>query len=101
MHVLFFSNFQQFKEHYLELYSAGGAPPAAVKKVNKKLAQLLAVDLTDEDMDVSSTSAMPSPDSDNNKPWLCEFKLYIDGVDEVPNGMTITKWWGVSLFINI
>lgn len=99
--MFFFSNFQQFKERYLELYGAGGAPPAAVKKVNKKLARLLAVDSTDEETDVPSTSATPSPDSDNNKPWLREFKLYIDGVDEVPNGMTITKWWGVSLFLNI
>jgi len=26
----------------------------------------------------------------------CIFRLatYLDGVDEVPNGMTITKWWG-------
>jgi hypothetical protein len=78
-----------------------GAPPAAAKKGNKKLARLLAEDSTDEEMDVASTSATPSPDSDANKPWLHEFKGYIDGVDEVPNGMSIVKWWGVSLFINI
>jgi hypothetical protein len=83
------------------LYGAAGAPPAAVKKGNKKLARLLAEDSTDEEMDVPSTSATPLPDADTHKPWLCEFKAYINGVDEVPNGMTITKWWGVRLFIII
>jgi hypothetical protein len=82
------------------MYGEAGAPPAAVKKSNKKLAQLLAEDSTDEEMDVP-LAATPLPDSDTNKPWLREFKQYIDGVDEVPNGMTITKWWGVSLFIYI
>ena len=76
------------------MYGVAGAPPAAVKKGNKKLARLLAEDSADEEMDVPSTSATPSPDSDTNKPWLHEFKQYIDGVDEVPNRMTITKWWG-------
>ena len=79
------------------MYRVAGAPPATVKKHNKKLTQLLAQDSTDEEMDIPLTSATPSPDSDTNKPWLREFKLYIDGVDEVPNGMTITKWWGVRL----
>ena len=78
------------------MYGVAGAPPAAVKKRNKKLAQLLAEDSADEDSEMAST---PSPDIDANKPWLWEFKQYIDGVDEVPNGMTITKWWGVSLFV--
>ena len=73
-----------------------GAPPAAVKKGNKKLARLLAEDSTDEEMDAPSTPVTPS---DTSKPWLREFNRYIEGVDEVPNGMTITKWWGVSLFV--
>ena len=51
-----------------------GAPLAAVKKGNKKLAGLLAEDSTDKEMDVPSTTATLSPDSDANKPWLCEFK---------------------------
>ena len=82
------------------MYGVAG-PPAAVKKGNKKLARLLAEDSADKDMEGPSTSATPSPDSDTNKPWLHEFKQYIDGADEVPNGMTITTWWGVNLFINI
>lgn len=82
------------------MYGAG-APPAAVKKGNKKLARLLAEDSTDEEMDVPSTLATPSPHSSTLKPWLREFKQYIDGVDEVPNGMSIIKWWGVRIFISI
>ena len=45
-------------------------------------------------MEAPSSSATPS-DSDTQKPWLREFKQYLDGADEVPTGMTITKWWGV------
>jgi hypothetical protein len=82
------------------MYGIAGAPPAAVKKRNKKLAQLLAEDSADEDSEMASTPSLPvAPDVNTNKPWLREFKQYIDGVDEVPNGMTIIKWWGVSLFV--
>lgn len=85
------------------MYGVAGAPQAAVKKGNKKLARLLAEDSTDEETDVPSTSGSANPllDSDAHKPWLREFNAYINGVDEVPNGMTITKWWGVGIFINI
>jgi hypothetical protein len=83
------------------LYGIAGAPLAAVRKGNKKLAQLLTEDSADEEMDVPSTSATPSSQSNIHKPWLCEFEQYIDGVNKVPNGMTVTKWWGVRLFINI
>ena len=83
------------------MYGVAGAPAAAVRKGNKKLARLLAENSADEEMDAPSNLATPSPDSDTNKPWLREFKKYIDGADEVPNGMTIIKWWGVNIFINI
>ena len=79
-----FTHFRQFKEHYLELYSVDGAPPAAIKKGNKKLSRLLAEDSTDDEMDAPSTSPTPLPDSDTHKPWLHEFRQYLDGFDEVP-----------------
>ena len=82
------------------MYGIAGAPPTTVKKGNKKLTQFLAKDSTDEEMD-APLAATPSPDSNINKPWLREFNQYIDGADEVPNGMSITKWWGVCLFIYI
>ena len=65
------------------------------RKKNKKLACLLAEDSTDDEIDAPSTSATPSLDPNTHKPWLREFKQYLDGVDKVPTGMTITKWWGV------
>ena len=30
------------------------------------------------------------------KPWMAEFRLYIDTHDIVPEGMSIVHWWGVS-----
>ncbi|KAF8957686.1 hypothetical protein BDZ97DRAFT_85657 [Flammula alnicola] len=85
-----------FQERYLEIYGANGAPQAAVKKGNKKLARLLAEDSTDDEMGAPSSSAMPPLNGEGSKPWVHEFKAYLDGVDEVPNGMTTTKWWGVN-----
>jgi hypothetical protein len=72
-----------------------GAQRVTVKKGNKKLARLLAEDSDDDEMSPASNSIPSNVSEAAEKPWLHEFKAYLDGVDEVPNGMTITKWWGV------
>ena len=76
------------------MHRANGTPPVTIKKGNKKLARLLAEDSSDDEMSAPSMST-PSVGSEAPKPWLHEFKVYLDGIDEVPNGMTVTKWWGV------
>jgi len=43
-----------------------------------------------------------SENEDNNdkmldpaKPWMNEFKWYLDTMDVVPENMSIVQWWGV------
>ena len=35
---------------------------------------------------------------DPAKPWMGEFKRYLDTVDVVPENMNIVRWWGVCQF---
>ena len=32
---------------------------------------------------------------DPEKPWMGEFRQYLDTIDVVPNEMNIVRWWGV------
>lgn len=51
---------------------------------------------SDEDED-----GMGSAAADLSKPWLQEFRLYLDGADTVPFGIPLIKWWGVRTgFVN-
>lgn len=76
------------------MYGPNGAQPVTVKQGNKKLARLLAKDSSDDKTSLPFNST-PLNVSGAQKPWLHEFKAYLDAIDEVPNGMTIMKWWGV------
>ena len=76
--------------------------PTERKRGNQKLAKLFAA-VSDDESDVPTT---PAPSStpisvgedieDISKPWMREFKLYLDSVDELPEGMSKITWWGVS-----
>jgi hypothetical protein len=75
------------------MYGKEGAPKSTRVKGNKNLAKLLAEDTTDEE-----ELSTPTPTADVSKPWRAEFNWYLDGNDEVPNGMSLPRWWGVTLF---
>jgi hypothetical protein len=83
----------EFKERYFKLYGKDGPPKSTHVKGNKNLAKLLAEDTTDEE----------KPDTpiltDASNPWKSEFNRYLNGNDEVPNGMSLPRWWGVNSFI--
>lgn len=73
------------------LYGTGGPPKASRSKGNKKLAMLM------DELESHDEPTVPALlAQDVAKPWLSEFNQYLDAVDEVPNGMMITQWWGVS-----
>lgn len=50
----------------------------------------------DED-ELASATSTPTPNT--SKPWLREFNQYLNGGDEVPSGMMIVQWWGVSYLL--
>ena len=93
---LLYTNFIiKFKEQYFEMYGKEGPPKSTRVKGNKNLAKPLAEDTTDEEEELST----PTPTADVSKPWKNEFNWYLDGNDEVPNGMSLPQWWGVHSFI--
>jgi hypothetical protein len=72
------------------------AAPKPIKKGNQKLAQLMAhLDSEDEDYDDEGSSFSQTATS---TPWALEFNQYLNGADEVANGVSLTHWWGVSFY---
>ena len=47
---------------------------------------------SDEDDDDSTSTP-----TEIAEPWWHEFNQYLNGSDEVPNGMSIVQWWGVCI----
>lgn len=75
------------------MHAAGGQIPGISRKQNKKLALLL----NDLDSDDEATTTQASFTTDLSKPWMQEFNQYLNGVDDVPAGMSLIQWWGVHL----
>ena len=80
------------------MYGTQPAPRPA-KKGNKRLAALLTENSSDDDADMEDSPSMP--DTDSSGPWMREFNSYLKLTDEVPSGMTLVVWWGVSLYIHV
>jgi hypothetical protein len=52
---------------------------------------------SDEDEDDSPSAAASSEPLDPLRPWLRDFRIFIDTREsELPEGMGIIQWWGVS-----
>jgi hypothetical protein len=92
-------NGEQFKNRYERIYGPSGSAPIAAKKnrtSGSKMASLMReLNSSDErDDDDISHSAIPT---DPAKPWMREFNLFLNTVDQLADGQTIIQWWGVSL----
>ena len=81
--------FYKFKARYIEMYGDAARRPQPLKSRSSKLAVLLAENSSDEDSVVESAIAPAS------SPWSSEFNQYLNSVEEVPQGMTLARWWGV------
>jgi hypothetical protein len=46
--------------------------------------------------DVIKDSGVQVPD-DPQRPWLRDYNAYIDVLEQVPEGWTSIRWWGVSI----
>ncbi len=49
----------------------------------------------------SGDATPTATDVNSTKPWLKEFRQYLDGHDEVPSDMTVVQWWGGKPLIDI
>jgi hypothetical protein len=38
---------------------------------------------------------------DPQRPWLRDYRAYIDVLEQMPEGWTAIQWWGVSVSISI
>ena len=69
--------------------SAKQASQAKKKKIHVLLRELS----DDED---TSLVAGPATPEDPNWPWLQDFRTYLDIQEQVPEGWSTVRWWGVS-----
>jgi hypothetical protein len=82
----------QFKERYFlcsqSSVKLSGRPGKS--KISVLLREL------SEDEDTDDAGAGPMTPEDLAKPWLRDFRAYLDVVEHIPDGWTAIKWWGVS-----
>ena len=61
---------------------------------------MLLRELSDGSDDDDITDRDHNTPDDPERPWLRHFHEYIDSVEQVPDGWSTIKWWGVSLCYN-
>jgi hypothetical protein len=64
-------------------------------KKSKKGLRALLRELSDDEDETANTGA-DVPD-DPKRPWLRDFRAFMDAVEQVPDGWSAVKWWGVSV----
>ncbi len=64
------------------------------KKAKRGLHALLR-ELSDDEVDTTETGTDASEDPD--RPWSRYFRAYMDVLEQVPDGWSPIKWWGVSV----
>jgi hypothetical protein len=64
------------------------------KSKNKKRGlQALLRELSDDEENV--TDSPPGISEDPDRPWFQHFSAYINSSEQVPDGWSAIKWWGV------
>ncbi|KAF7346742.1 putative AC transposase [Mycena sanguinolenta] len=84
---------KMFKERYMQLQvnSEKPAPTTSTRAAPSQKKCRRASTPTDDDVDMSSTSATHI---DPTRPWLDEFNEYLQARETVPEGMSTVEWWG-------
>ncbi|KAJ3505119.1 hypothetical protein NMY22_g17694 [Coprinellus aureogranulatus] len=88
-----------FRERWelLNAASTSTAPTASRPLAATTSKSALDLDISDDE-DTPSPAPTPTPTpaaSGTDKPWLKEFKRYVDGEDELEAGQSVVAWWGV------
>jgi hypothetical protein len=85
----------QFKERYLLLCGDLDARQSTQSKKSKKGLRALLRELSDDEDETENTG--PDVPEDPKRPWLRPFRAFMDTVEQVPDGWSAVKWWGVSV----
>ena len=64
-------------------------------KKSKKGLQALLRELSDDEEETANLGH--DVPKDPNWPWLRHFRAFIDASEQVPDGWSVVKWWGVSV----
>lgn len=69
---------------------------SAPSRKNKGLRTLLReLTSSDDEEDTPADTGLDIPD-DPQRPWLHDYRAYLDALEQVPEGWTAIQWWGVS-----
>jgi hypothetical protein len=76
-------------------------PHPAVKKSKAGSLKKLIREVESEDDEEEISDVMASTaNSDPSKPWLSDFRKYVDTLEATPpSGMSTIQWWGVRLIL--
>jgi hypothetical protein len=84
----------KFKEWYLLLSGKSNTQESTKSKKSKKGLHALLRELSDGEDDTMDTG-LDIP-GDPKRPWYRDFQAYMDVLEQVPEGWSAVKWWGVS-----
>lgn len=71
-------------------------PPESLKsKKSRTGLHVLLRELSDDED--NPTNSAPDLSEDPDRPWSRYFRAYMDVVEQVPDGWSAIKWWGVSV----
>jgi len=87
-------NLGQFEERYKRLQSCSSDSQPTQNSQPRKQSRMAG--LIRRNLDTDSENEDDTDEAlDPAKPWMGEFKRYLDTVDVVPDNMNIVRWWGV------
>jgi hypothetical protein len=69
--------------------------PSALFRKDEGLRTLLR-ELTDDKEDTAVDTGVDVP-GDPQRPWLCDYRAYVDVPEQVPEGWTAIQWWGIHI----
>jgi hypothetical protein len=84
----------QFRERWIKL-SGGSTTRSSAQSRNGKGLHVLLRELSDDE-EPTADARLDVPD-DPQRPWLRDYRAYIDTLEQVPDGWTAVQWWGVSV----
>jgi hypothetical protein len=84
----------QFKERYLQLSDNTSMKASSQSKTSHKGLRILLHELSDDE-DIAADAHSGTPE-DPDRPWAQHFNAYMDTIENIPEGWSAIKWWGVS-----
>jgi hypothetical protein len=79
------------------LSGSSTARPSVKSRKDKGLSALLR-ELSDDEEDTTMDTRSDVPD-DPQRPWIRDYRAYMDVPEQVLEGWTAIQWWGVSTYL--